>query len=401
MQEFFQVVSLSAGQDLINQVFVPQTERIRIIDAAGRVLANPVVSGEELPGFSRSSVDGYAVIAADTYGASEGNPAYLNKQGAIAIGKIPPGETIPGSCMYIPTGGMMPPAADAVIMVEYTEQLGDDLILASRAVSPGENVVYQGEDVKTGEQVYPGGYCLRPQDVGVLSALGITEVEVLSKPRVGIISSGDEVVSPEELPGIAQIRDINGYVLTSACQACGASAQFYGIVGDDFNELRQVLQQAVAENDLVLISGGSSVGYKDMSLKAMLDLPEAALLFHGLAVKPGKPTMAVRAGDKMIIGLPGHPVSAYMMYEVLVRPLLDKHPRVAVPAVLSANIPSAAGRDDLVRVTLAPRDQGLTAAPVWGKSGLMRIMTQADGYIHIPALQQGILAGQTVSVWLF
>ncbi|MGE5455008.1 MAG: gephyrin-like molybdotransferase Glp [Methylocystaceae bacterium] len=401
MQEFFQVVSLLEGQRLINQVLHPGVEEIGLINAVGRVLAEPVVSREELPGFSRSSVDGYAVAAVDTYGASEGLPTYLDFRGYINIGQVPPGPIGGGECMYVPTGGMLPIGADAVVMLEYTEMLGEDTMLASRAASPGENVVYQGEDVKSGEQVYPVGYILRPQDIGVLAALGVNSVKVVAKLRVGIISSGDEVVPPDQKPILAQVRDINGYVLTAACRAHGAQATFYGIVGDDFSQLKSVLHQAVNENDLVLMSGGSSVGLKDMSLQAMLDLPAAKLLFHGLAVKPGKPTLAVQCADKLVIGLPGHPVSAYMMYEVLVRPLLDQRLRHSVTATLTANLPSAAGRDDLVRVILSQGPDGLLAAPVWGKSGLMRVMTRADGYVHITAEPQGILAGQLATVWLF
>ncbi|MGE5379684.1 MAG: gephyrin-like molybdotransferase Glp [Methylocystaceae bacterium] len=401
MEDFFKVVSLSEGQNLLKRVLPPGVEQVSLIDAVGRVLAGPVVSREELPGFSRSSVDGYAVAANDTYGATEGIPAFLQNLGYIAIGQVPANSIHLGECMYIPTGGMLPEGADSVVMLEYTELLGEDTVLTSRPVGPGENVIYRGEDIKSGEEVYPAGYCLRPQDIGVLSAIGIKSVEVKAPLRVGIISSGDEVVPPDEQPGPAQVRDINGYVLTSACLSQGAIANFYGIVGDDFAKLKSAISQAVAENDLVLMSGGSSVGFKDMSLKAMLELPAARLLFHGLAVKPGKPTLAVQCDNKLVVGLPGHPVSAYIMYDVLVRPLLDSRPRLAVTAKLLANLPSAAGRDDLIRVMLYEDTQGLTASPVWGKSGLMRIMTRADGYVHIPPHQQGIPSGETVTVQLF
>jgi molybdopterin molybdotransferase len=242
---------------------------------------------------------------------------------------------------------------------------------------------------------------LRPQDIGTLTAIGITEVDVNSRVRVGVISSGDEIVPPDVSPPIGKLRDVNGIMLQAGVEAAGGIPLFYGIVPDSKERLIAVLERALMENDLVIVSGGSSVGTKDMTLKAMLAMPDATTLFHGLAVKPGKPTMAVKSSRGLMVGLPGHPVSAYLMFQVMVVPLLTCTSAVPVKAVLSSNAASAPGRDDFVRVTLTPKDGCLSANPVWGKSGLVRVMSKADGYFHIPAVTQGFLAGAEVEVFPF
>lgn len=401
MNEFFRVIPWEEGKNLVAQVISPRSETVWLSEAVGRILAEDIYSGEDLPSFSRSSVDGYAVKAEDTYGASESLPAFLTLKGSVFMGETPSLAIMGMDCLYIPTGGMMPAGADAVVMIEHTELLDQDTVLVSRPVASGENVIYQGEDVKKGEIVYKKGTCLRPQDVGVLAALGINEVSVNKRLRVGIISTGDEVVPPQCKPAPGQIRDVNGYALYSGVLTKGGIPRYYGIIPDQAERLDEVLRQAVEENDLVLLSGGSSVGVKDLSLQTVLSLPRAELLFHGLAVKPGKPTLALRVDERLVVGLPGHPVSAYMIFATMIAPLLSSNKRPRVKAVLASNLPSAAGRDDLVRVRLEDKEGRLLAAPVWGKSGLIRVMAAADGYVHIPSSVQGLASGEEVVVNLF
>ncbi|HOV43704.1 MAG TPA: molybdopterin molybdotransferase MoeA [Syntrophothermus lipocalidus] len=402
MPEFFKVVRIEEAQALLRSSFPsPRIEEVELGEALGRVLATDVVSRENIPSFPRSTVDGYAVKAQDTFGSSESMPGFLTYKGEILMGAEPDIAVETGECAWIPTGGMLPPGADAAVMVEYTERLGDDTVLINRPVGPGENVVRVGEDVRQGEVVCRGGHWLRPQDLGVLASLGIVRVSVFCREGVGIISSGDEILPIEEVPGPGQVRDVNSYSLKGAVLEAGGRPQLYGIIPDDAGRLREVLGKALHDNRLVLLSGGSSVGYRDLSLEILMSLPGAELLFHGIAARPGKPTMAVRVDDRLVVGLPGHPVACYMMFLLLCRPLLGAPDPVKVRAVMKSAVASQAGRDDYLRVSLRDESEGLVAAPVYGKSGLIKIMARADGYVHIPYEKQGIKAGEPVVVTLF
>lgn len=402
MAEFFKVLRYEEAVQRIIENFPPQqTEMVSLSQAAGRFLAGVIRSPEDQPPFTRSTVDGYAVAAADTFGSSESLPAFLDFTGEIKMGQAAEGSLPKGGCMWIPTGGMLPGNADAVVMVEYTERLGEDTILVYRPVAPGENVMNRGEDIKREQSLLPAGKFLRPQDIGLLASLGIDSLKVFGPYRVGIISTGDEIVNIDSLPRPGEIRDVNTYALAAALEKDGNAAVIYPLVKDNRDDLKATAEQALAENDVVLISGGSSVGIMDVTLDVLMEFPEAQLLLHGVAVKPGKPTLAVRIGKKIVIGLPGHPVSALTIFHVLCRPALYQGQGISIPAVLTMNVASQAGRDDFIPVKLTVRGGEYQAEPLLGKSGLMSIMALADAYIRIPYEQQGLLKGEKVQAVLY
>jgi molybdopterin molybdotransferase len=407
LEELFKLTSIAqAKASILNHWHVTRAkERVSLAKALDRELAEHLMAPEDVPGFTRSTVDGYAVKASDTYGATEALPAYLRITGQIMMGQKPMGELQQGQAMAIPTGGMLPDGADAVVMVEYTEEFGSHEVAVNRPVSPGENLIRRGEDVQAGTLVFAANHRLRPQDLGLLSSLGILEVEVFKPYRVGIISTGNEVVPPGELPSPGQVRDINSYTLLGLVKKSGAEPVLYGIVRDNLTELAEKIDRAVRENDLVLLSGGSSVGTRDFTVEALSRLGEPGLLLHGIPVKPGKPTVVAAADGKLIFGLPGHPVSAMVVYGLLVHPLLyyGSYDSSIVPVVharLARNLASATGRQDHIRVKLLQKEGELWAEPVLGKSGLISTLVRADGELIIPADREGLVTGETVEVRL-
>lgn len=402
MSEFLQVVNYQEAAARLSDTFPARhVENSPLSKACGRVLAQSIVSPDDMPAFNRSTVDGYALAASDSFGASESLPAFLQQVGEIQMGKAADLEIRPGTCVWMPTGGMLPKASDAVIMVEYTERMGEDTILIYRPAGPGENVMLQGEDIRQGQVVYQPGHVLRSQDIGLLASLGIQILPVYQPYKIGIISTGDEIMPIEAVLQPGQVRDVNTYALAAAIQTLGHQPVCYPLVKDNRDRLQQSVSQALEVNDVVLMSGGSSVGIADMTMEVLLGFQGAELMFHGVAAKPGKPTLGIRIGSKVVVGLPGHPVSAIMMFHVLLAPLLRGSKPMAFPSVASQNIASQAGRDDFIPVQLVEDNGQYTAQPLLGKSGLMGILARADGYIHIPYTQQGILAGQDCQVWLF
>lgn len=412
MAELFKALTIpEARAALACQLAGLRTEKVPLLESLGRRLALEVRAAEEVPGFDRSTMDGYAVRARDTFGASEGLPSYVDVCGEVLMGRQPAGEVGAGQAFRIATGGMLPPGADAVVMVEYTEELDAKTIGVTRPVAPGENVVRRGEDVGAGEVVLAAGHRIRPQDLGLLAAVGVTGVEVVLPIRVGIVSTGDELVNPAEVPGPGQVRDINSYALFGAVAESGGVPRLYGIVRDDFKCLKDTLEQALEENEMVLLSGGSSVGTRDIAFKVIESLGEPGVLFHGISVKPGKPTVGAVVGNKPVFGLPGHPASAMVVFELLVAPLLRTggYPtgpaarlfEFPIRAVINRNLRSAAGREDFIRVKLRVREGQLTADPVLGKSGLISTMVKADGLARIPSGKEGVEAGEVVEVKLF
>jgi molybdopterin molybdotransferase len=406
--DLFNVLTVEEARELLTSNLQQRgVENIPILSALDRVLAQDVTAQEDVPGFDRSTMDGYAVKAKDTFGASESLPAYIDIGGQVFMGKQPDGELKLGHAWAIPTGGMLPSGADAVVMIEYTEDLDDRTIGVTRAVAPGENMVRKGEDVPTGAMVLTAGHKIRPQDLGILSATGVTEVPVLPKLKVGIVSTGDEVVSPEIVPQPGQVRDINSYTLYGLVLQGGAEPKIYGIVKDDFDSLKATLSKAIDECDLVLVSGGSSVGARDVTARVIAELGQPGVLFHGINIKPGKPSIGAVVNGKPIFGLPGHPVSAMVVYSLLVDPLVrwggyDNALReVSVRAKITRNMRSAAGREDFLRVRVYVEQGELFAEPVLGKSGLISTMVKADGIARIPESKEGVEAGEYVEVKLF
>ncbi len=410
--EFFRLQTRQEVLALYPRFAPAGTKEVDLSAAVSRVLAKAVAAPEDVPGFLRASMDGYAVAARDTFGASVGAPQYLEIKGEVAMGAAPARHVAPGEALRVPTGGMLPAGADAVVMVEYTAEHPDKTLEVRRAVAPGENVLQPGEDVRSGEPLFAAGTRLRPQDIGLLAALGITRLAVYQRPRVTILSSGDEIVPIDRRPGPGQVRDANAYLAAAQVQEWGGRPLIEGIIADDFAALRAALAAAVSEADLILISGGSSVGVRDLTLAAIQDLPGAEVLVHGVAIRPGKPTILAAVGEtgaKPLLGLPGHPASAAVVMEVLGRPLLEHlaglKARAAwgrtVAASLSRNLAGASGREDYVRVRLRPGDGALWADPVLGPSGLISPLVRSDGLVMIPLGVEGLFKGEQVEVRLF
>jgi molybdopterin molybdotransferase len=413
--EFFR---LQTREEVLAQYsrFAPVgVEEVDLAGAWDRVLAGPVAAAEEVPGFPRASMDGYAVRAKDTFGASVAAPAYLEIRGEVPMGAAPERGVGPGEALRVPTGAMLPPGADAVVMLEYTAEHPDGTLEVRKPVAPAENVLQPGEDVRRGEVLFPGGARLRPQDIGLLAALGVTRLTVYRRPRVAIISSGDEIVTLSQQPAPGQVRDSNAYLTAAQVQEWGGVPLLQGIIPDDFTALRTALAAALSEADLILISGGSSVGVRDLTLTAIKDLPGAEILVHGVAIRPGKPTILAaltkegEKGAKPLLGLPGHPASAAIVMEVLGRPLLNRLAGLEVPspwggtavALLSRNLAGASGREDYVRVRLRYEEDTLWADPILGPSALLSPLVKSDGLVMIPLGVEGLLRGESVTVKLF
>ncbi|SMB99936.1 molybdopterin molybdochelatase [Thermanaeromonas toyohensis ToBE] len=409
--EFFQVVTVAQARKVLASHW-PRLKRKSVVceltQALGLELAEDIVAQENVPGFTRSTVDGFAVRSCDTFGASEGTPVPLRMIGEVPMGSRAEMVLNRGEAVAVSTGGMLPLGADAVVMLEHTETLPGGWLNVLKPVAPKENVMAEGEDVKKGETVLKAGCRLRPQDLGVLAALGHWKVKVWEPWRVGILATGNEIVPVEAQPGPGQVRDINSYTLWGLVKSCGAEAKLYGIVPDDLSYLSERLAQALEESQVVLLSGGSSVGTRDLTLRLLSHWGEEGLLFHGVSIRPGKPTLAALIQDRMVFGLPGHPVSAMVSFYLFVSPLLkygryqDPEEEPAVEATLARRLSSDAGREDYVRVRLARgEDGGLVAVPLPGKSGLISTMVQADGFIRIPLEKAGLEAGSRVKVRLF
>jgi molybdopterin molybdotransferase len=384
------------------------TELIPTANALDRVLAARVHSPAQLPTFRRSTMDGFAVRAADTFGASESLPAYLEIVAEVLMGQAATMTLGAGQCTRIATGGMLPPQADAVIMVEQTQPAGPTTIEALRAVAPGENVIQVGEDVQLGDPILAAGHTLRPQDLGALLALGVTTVPVARKLRVGIVSGGDELVDPSVEPGPGQIRDINSYTLAALVRHAGHQPCLTGIFPDDLASLSAAAQRAFEANDVVILSAGSSLSARDMTARVVDALGRPGVLVHGVSLKPGKPTILAVCDGKPIFGLPGNPVSCMVTFDLFVAPTLARLsgardiPRRKVSARLTRNIASATGREDYVQVRLRNSDSGaLDAVPVLGKSNLIFTLVNADGMVKVPLDAGGLVAGTVVDVMLF
>ena len=383
---------------------IPGTETVGLTEAAGRILAFDIFSKENIPPYRRSIMDGYAVRSKDLGAAGDMIPTTLKMTGEVLLGTDSSKLSVePGCCVYVPTGGEVPAGADAVVMVEYCELFGDGMLAVSRSASPGENVVQAGEDVAEGDILISEGRKLRPQDIGVLAAAGITAVPVFVPWRVTVISTGDELVSPEETPGPGQIRDINSYTISAIITEEGFTVTRTLSVKDDSEAITAALETAKDDSDLVVISGGSSQGKKDMTASLIEKAADRGVLTHGIAAKPGKPTLTGydEASKTLFIGLPGHPAAALMVYEQLVislwRGMTGREPQRTVRARVSVNVPSAPGRKTFQLVKLS----GDEAEPVFARSGMISPMSTADGYFVMSENQEGIGAGETVEVFLW
>ncbi|WOF15306.1 molybdopterin molybdotransferase MoeA [Methanoplanus sp. FWC-SCC4] len=400
MSFFLKLISVSEAKAKIREIAgETYPQKVTLSEAYDRVLASDVLSDADVPGFSRSIVDGYAVVSKDTTGAGESIPTMLEYLGRVEMGTPAQIKLTPGTCAYVPTGGNVPDGADAVAMVEYSEALGDE-VLIFRPMSNGENIVFADEDFAKGSPVMKKGTTLKPQECGVLASLGKEEVEVFKKPVIGIISTGNELVPVSKEPGFGKVRDVNTYLCSGFVKRCGCIPKIYGVIPDERDELREAIRLATEECDAVLISGGSSKDERDNTSSIIKELGE--VLIHGIAISPGKPTIIGTATGKPVIGLPGHPASAYIVLYVLVSELLYKMQMKAVTnntitTTLLENIPSAQGREDYVRVKLS--DDG--AKPLYAKSGLLNTLIKSDGMVKIPSGSEGLEAGSLVEVILW
>lgn len=388
-------------------------ETVGLAGALGRVPAEPVTAPSALPGFTRSTVDGYAVRAADTYGASEGLPSYLEVSGAVRMGAAPDVSVSPATAVLMPTGGVLPDGADAVVMVEYTSETMPGTVEVVRPVAPGDGLVRADEDVRAGADLVFAGRPLRAQDLGMLAAAGVTSVAVHARPRVVILSTGDEVVTPETAalaPG--QVRDATASALAGQVVEAGGSPVPAGIVADDPGALSAALRAAVSDADLVVVSAGSSVGARDGTAEAVAGLGEPGIFCHGLTIRPGKPTLLAECDDVPVIGLPGNPLSALVVFRLVGMPLVRRVGGLVAPvaepvvrARLSRALASAAGRLDVVQVALGdgpgqPTGKP-TATPLFGASALLSILSSADGYLVVPEEATGLDTDTEVDVTLY
>ncbi len=387
---------------------VPQS--IPLTEAFDRVMAEPILSPEDLPAQARSTMDGYAVRAADTFGASESMPCYLNITGEVQMGAAPAGEVKKGCCYKIPTGGLLPAGADSVVMLEHSVPVDETMIEIIKGVGSGTNLIQKGEDIAKDVQALPEGHLLRPQDIGLLAGLGIAEVKVRKKVRVGILSTGDEIIAHTEIPSPGQIRNINALALAGQVLRAGGVFNDYGIVSDQQDIFLSAVKKAVAENDLVLFSGGSSVGVRDLGEQVIEALGPPGILVHGVTLKPGKPIVIGLSGTTPVFGLPGHPVSALVCFDIFVKPAMKqlagcgnsrKIPTPYIMANLARNINSAPGRRDVVRVQLLQEGDSWIAVPVLGKSGSISTLSRSDGYFLIDEDSQGVTEQSIIKVYLY
>lgn len=409
-KEFFKVTSLERVLELVRTFPCVTDEVLPLDQCVGCILSQDIVSEIDLPEFNRATMDGYAVQARSTFGASESMPALFRIVGAVEMGEVSTVSVQPGEAVRIATGGMLPDGADSVVMIEHAQALDEHTLEVFKSSAPLQHVIEIGEDFRREEQILPKGSRIRPQEMGVLAALGQTHVSVYRQPTVAIISSGDEIVPIEETPSLSQLRDVNAHTLAGLIRLSGGIPLYLGIARDNFDELHSLCKNALAESDMVLISGGSSVGSRDFTMEVIQALPAAEILVHGVSISPGKPTILAASEQKPIWGLPGQVTSTMVVFQVMVRPMLEKIGGLSedrlvaereVSAVLSRNMASVQGREDYVRVKLVRRENQIYAEPILGKSGLIHTMVKADGLIKIDMNSEGLDKGTPVSVILF
>lgn len=410
MSEFFTLVPPEEARARILAHVQPirDVETVPALDALGRVLAEDITSPQILPEFRRSTVDGYAVRAQDTFGASDALPAYLKLIGEVPMGRMAALTVQPGTLALVHTGGHIPDGADAVVMIEHTARSGEDEVEVRRPAAPGENVIQPGEDIQRGELILPAGHRLREQDIGGLMSVGITTVRAVRQPRVAIFATGDEVIPPEQPTQTGQVRDINSYTVSALAMQAGAIALRKGILPDDFETIFAAARAALDEGaDMLVLSAGSSVSVRDVTADVFNRLGGPGVLVHGIATKPGKPTILGMAGRVPLVGLPGNPVSAFVQFLMVCTPILYRlqgaePPRsLFIRARLATNVASSAGREDYVPTRVVERNGELWAEPIFFKSNLIFTLVKADGLLRVPLNVTGLEAGEMVEVRLF
>ncbi|MGQ9509090.1 MAG: molybdopterin molybdotransferase MoeA [Thermodesulfobacteriota bacterium] len=409
MKGFFQVQTPEQILQKIDRFKPLSTEKIPIEESLHRVLAEEVISSVNIPEFPRSTVDGFALKAKDTYGASEKNPVMLKVVGEIPMAVVSEIEIKDGEAIKVATGGVVPKGADAVEMIEYTEWIEPRTLFVTKPITPMENVIQIGEDVKAGDVLLQRGHFIRPQEVGLMAGIGKMDVRVYIKPRVGLISSGDEIVPIEKDPAPGEIRDINRYTITSMIKEMEGIPIFFGIAKDRFDDLKEKIEKGLKETDFVVITGGSSVGTLDLTCEVLRSFPKTEIHANGISIRPGKPTILAEIEGKPLLGLPGHPVSAMVIFYLFGKPILRvlsglsrewiwNFPKVKARA--GRPIPSIAGREDYVRVKLEEKDGTYWAQPIFGKSGAIAHLASANGLLKIGIHDEGVEEGEEAEVFL-
>ncbi len=406
--EFFNVLTASEVHSIINKLaeeYAIESEEIHLMSATGRIVSEEVTAPLDLPEFNRSTVDGYAVISQEVMGASESMPSFLDCINEVAMGEIADFLLKGGQAVYVPTGGMVPEGADGVVMIEYVEKLDEKTILIHRPIAPLENMTRIGDDLKEGELIVSKGKKLTPYDIGLLAGAGIHHIKVYKKLRFAILSTGDEIVDLEEPKKLGEIRDINGYALSSLITELGGEVVKKAIVKDHFDTLKEETGKALDSADIVLLSGGSSVGTRDYTKAVIESFEGGSVLVHGISIKPGKPTIIGRVGQKAVFGLPGHPASALIIFNQFVKAYMDhllERPQkeFSVTAVLLGNVHSSPGKETYQMVQLVQDEEGWNAVPFYAKSGMMTLLAKASGYLRIPERTEGLMKGEKVKVYL-
>lgn len=406
--EFFKVSSVDEARKLIEKEFSSyelSSEDIFLIESFGRVLAEDVVSAENVPGFDRSTVDGYAIAVEDSHGASDSIPSILNIKGEVQMGEETGLSITNGEAVYVPTGGMLPKGASGMIMIENTEKMDDSTLLVYKPISKGENVLYKGEDISEGSIVLKKGSLLSPQKIGVLASLGIKIARVFKRPRVHIISTGDEIIDIDQELDLGKIRDINSYSIAALVESIGGEVSGRRIIGDDYSKLIQGVEAGLSTSDILILSGGSSVGTRDYTHQVIEALGGKGVLVHGLSIKPGKPTIVGDGKGKLVVGLPGHPVSSIVVFKAIIEPFIlalqsRNEIRPQVKAEMTHNFPSSPGKETYHMVKLQMENGKYLATPSFGKSGMITLLSDSQGYIVIREHEEGINKGDLRDVYL-
>lgn len=406
MTEFFNVLNPNdAILKITSNKNFPKskTEIIDTFSAHNRINAKNIYSPTELPHFNRSSMDGYAIKSNDARGVSDSSPNYVEVIEEIKMGYVPNQTLKDGQCARIFTGGMIPNGADSVIMEEDTEILNENFIEIKKSVSVGENIIFKGEESKVNNKILNKGHKIRAQDIGSLLESGITKLLVHSKLNIGVLSSGDELLHPKEELQPAKIRDINTYTISNLIKSSGNEVTNYPIMPDNYEAQLKIAKKAFQECDILIFSAGSSISYRDTTAKVIKNLGKPGILVHGISVKPGKPTILGICDKKLILGLPGNPVSATMIFTNIVNPILNSMYNFTpintyTECILSENISSHTGRVDYVPVKIINKDDKLYAKPIFGKSNLINTLVFSDGYISIPPEKRGLYKNSKVKV---
>lgn len=406
--DFFQVVTVEEARRAIMENFSEykfELEEVNILDSLNRIIGKDIYSEINVPEFNRSTVDGYAILASDSHGASDSIPSILNMVGEVHMGQTIDKKIVSGNAIYVPTGGMVPDGADGVIMIENIEKLDEETLLLNLPISKGENIIYKGDDVKKGSLILEKGRRISSQIMGLLGALGEKDIEVYRKPKFYIISTGDEIIPIDEELKLGKIRDINSYALLGAIEELGGQVTGKTIVRDDFQLLKDEVEKAVEISDLVLISGGSSVGTRDFTKDVIDSLDGNGVFIHGLSVKPGKPTIVGDGNGKPVFGLPGHPVSSIIVFKALVEEFIKEKMNIReikpeISATMDSNFPSASGRLTYQMVNLRKENGKYFASPNFGKSSMISLLKDSDGYILLEKHEEGIYKGEERKVFL-